>query len=163
MSERFIRLALDCLTIRTIGINYEIHQNINYSIKYNTLEADPSSLMLTISPPTDSAETQKIKGSIDNTRITEFAAILLTALIVEQQLDLDLETTQIGDSGDYFLRRKTDGSTVALCEISGTVNGNLTTRFKKKSSQVQKNRAISTCFVSTTRFKSRNGKFSQVR
>ena len=107
-------------------------------------------------------EVQDLARSKPKKDITEDAAVALFVAYISHAGEI-IETTQVGDSGDYYILDRENNLRAGLLEISGTVKGSLESLFKRKERQVLNNDSIPACYVGVVGFAAKCGRFERVR
>ena len=104
---------------------------------------------------------RKLRGSKTPNEITELAACGLAFLLVGELLPEEQIAwiAPPGGKGDYYLNWKYH----EMIEVSGTVEGNLVSRFTEKKKQILSNARVNKAFVSVTCFSEATSILERVR
>ena len=129
----------------------------------STGRATRDDLILSAAPHSTQQELAGLKRTLPATAISERGGLAVAAVVLSVVLQFRIrEVTLKGESGDFWLEDQA-GVPRGLCEMSGSRNNNLSTLYGGKRSQVLRNQAATECYVSVTRYASRESYFCRVR
>jgi len=162
--KRELKTWADCLAAR-VGMAAGGSGTLELRARHTrtTGRATRDSLVVAAAPHSTPSDIARLQHWLPATDISERGALAVAAASVHILKGLRLrEVTLKGQRGDFWLEDNA-GVAKGLIEMSGTQAGSLCSVYFTKRKQVLGNSTANACFVSVTRFNSRDSYFCRVR